>query len=220
MIENIKKLGLNEYEARAYKSLLPRGKDTAVSVSKAANIPRARVYDVLFSLEKKGFVTRSASKPIEFAVVKPLHAFNRVADKKKQELDLHLEEFRTIAATLEDSLGNIDLGEDSAWVVSGRDNIYSKIAEELDNCQEAVVISSSEDGIKRKRAFFCQKLADLSDKGVKIISRNNVNSRFVVFDKNSVLLFMSPEGLEKNSEKALLIRSPFVANFFRSSSKK
>ncbi|MCR4336084.1 MAG: hypothetical protein NUV57_06160 [archaeon] len=219
MIESIKKLGLNEYEARAYNALLSSGKASAVFVSKSSNIPRARVYDVLFSLEKKGFVTRSASKPIEFSVVKPLIAVESVSEAKKIELDKNLEEFKIIAQTLEQKAGIEADFSDSVWVVEGRRNIYSKIAEQLENTKDNVLICSSDAGLKRKKGYFDKKLASLTSKGVKIASKSSLNSRFLVFDKNSVLLFLNQEKVSEDQEKALLINSPFVANYFYSNGK-
>ncbi|MCR4368411.1 MAG: hypothetical protein NUV67_00725 [archaeon] len=220
MIDGIKKLGLNDYEARAYKSLLQKGKDTAVQIAKSSGVPRARVYDVLFSLEKKGFVVRGASKPIEFSVVRPTKAFEAQADKEKQSLELRLSESRSIAEILEKgaSFEQATSGE-GAWIVEGRDNIYSRVAEEMENCKESVLISSSPEGIKRKKEAFDKKLARLSARGVRVISRNAANSRYLVMDKQKVVLFLNHEK-NAQSEKALFIQSPFVANYFYSNSKK
>ena len=220
MLESIKKLGLNEYESKAYFELLKKGNESAVSISKDSGIPRARIYDILFSLEKKGFVMRSTSKPIKFGVIKPTSAFNKVAKEKRTELDQHLEEFKIIAQQLEDSSDySSNLGEDSAWTLEGRDNIYTKISEQLENCKDTVIISSTKEGIDRKKSVFDAKLAELEKKGVKVITKPGDNSRFMVFDTDSVLLFMNQEK-EKNNEKALLIKSPFIANYFQSTVKK
>jgi len=221
MIESIKKLGLNQYEARAYNALLTSGKSSAVAVSKSSDIPRARVYDVLFSLEKKGFVTRSASKPIEFNVVKPMKAYEFLAQAKKKELNSTLEEFKVIASVLESkAIIESSAFEESAWIVEGRQNIYARVSEQLENAKETVLICSSGDGIKRKKGFFSKKLASLAQKGVKVTTKPSLNSRFIVFDKNNIMLFLNPEKGSETQEKALLINSPFVANYFYSNGKK
>src|SRR3989338_4404571 len=103
MIENIKKLGLNEYESRAYRALLSSGKSSAVGVSKKAAIPRARVYDVLFSLEKKGFAAKSLSKPVEFSPLSPTNAIEVIAKSSRKQLDASLSELGMIAEALEKS---------------------------------------------------------------------------------------------------------------------
>lgn len=217
MIENIKKLGLNQYEARAYQSLLRTGIGSAVSISKFAHIPRARVYDVLVSLESKGFVIRSASKPIEFSVVKPTQAFEIIANQKKAELESSLSEISDVAKSLEKSIViTKSSNEDSAWIVEGRNNIYSKIGEELDNCSETVLISSSDEGLKRKKGFFEKKLNTLTKNGVKITLKPRVDSRFMVFDKKRAMMFLSTDKESQDQEKALFIQSPFVANYLHS----
>jgi len=221
MIDQIKKLGLNEYESRVYNSMLKIGKSSAVLVSKQAAIPRARVYDVLFSLEKKGFVLRSASKPIEFLAVKPSKVYESIVNSKKEEMESSLTELKSVTKMLEkNSNYNPDFGKETAWVVEGRNNIYSVISEQLENCSESVLISSSEEGIKRKKSFLNKDFDALLKKGVKVISKPRTNSRFVVFDKSSVMLFLNSDKSDEKQEKALLIKSPFIANYFYSNSKK
>ena len=48
--------GLNLYEVKIWTALLSRGVSTAGELSDIANVPRSRSYDILESLEKKGFV--------------------------------------------------------------------------------------------------------------------------------------------------------------------
>ncbi|MBR9690362.1 TrmB family transcriptional regulator, partial [Candidatus Woesearchaeota archaeon] len=55
-LEKIKEFGLNTYESKIWTALLSRGVSTAGELSDIANVPRSRSYDVLESLEKKGFV--------------------------------------------------------------------------------------------------------------------------------------------------------------------
>lgn len=58
LVEQIKKLGFNEYEAKSYVSLVKLGTVSAYQVSKDSGIPRARIYDVLNSLVEKGIVLK------------------------------------------------------------------------------------------------------------------------------------------------------------------
>jgi sugar-specific transcriptional regulator TrmB len=57
-IEKLKVFGLNSYEAKIWVALLSRGVSSAGELSDISNVPRSRSYDVLESLEKKGFITR------------------------------------------------------------------------------------------------------------------------------------------------------------------
>ena len=59
-LNKIKDFGLNSYEAKLWVALLSRGVSTAGELSDIASVPRSRTYDVLESLEKKGFIERSS----------------------------------------------------------------------------------------------------------------------------------------------------------------
>lgn len=58
ILQQLKKLGFNEYEAKSYVSLVKQGTVTAYQVSKDSGIPRARIYDVLSNLVEKGIVLK------------------------------------------------------------------------------------------------------------------------------------------------------------------
>src|SRR3989344_4097956 len=221
-LEIAKKLGLNEYESRAYIAMLRLGTGEASEVSRNAGIPRARVYDVLTSLEKRGFIEKKPSKPVAYVAVSPLKAFSSIKEQKKEHLEKHLGEIEAIAAVLEKQLfqkENQFSGDEHAILIEGRVNIYSKLAGLLENSQESAIICSSDEGIMRKKQGFASKLASLNRRGVKVKFRKSPNSRFAVVDKKSVLLFLHPENIDEKQEKALLINSPFIASYLLSRKK-
>ena len=49
-LEELTRLGLTIYEAKAYLALIRRGSSTAAEVARLAGVPRQRIYDVLASL--------------------------------------------------------------------------------------------------------------------------------------------------------------------------
>ena len=67
----LKQIGLNQYESRIYSALLAGGSLTAGELAESSNVPRSRVYDVLTSLEKKGFAIVKLGKPVKYLGVKP-----------------------------------------------------------------------------------------------------------------------------------------------------
>lgn len=56
IIEDMKKLGLSEYEAKAYLKLIEDYPVNGYTLSKNSGIPRSRIYEVLDSLKKKQIV--------------------------------------------------------------------------------------------------------------------------------------------------------------------
>src|SRR5512146_513786 len=69
---------LNLYEVKIWTALLSRGVATAGELSDIANVPRSRSYDVLESLERKGFVIMKLGKPIKYIAVPPSEVLERV----------------------------------------------------------------------------------------------------------------------------------------------
>ena len=84
-LNKLKDFGLNSYEAKLWTALLSRGVATAGELSDIANVPRSRSYDVLESLEKKGFAITKLGKPIKYVAVPPPEVVERV--KKKIETE-------------------------------------------------------------------------------------------------------------------------------------
>ena len=63
--------GLNLYEAKVWLALLRKGIASAGEVATISGIPRSRTYDVLESLEKRGFAMAKLEKPVKYVGVKP-----------------------------------------------------------------------------------------------------------------------------------------------------
>ena len=74
---------LNLYEVKIWTALLSRGVSTAGELSDIADVPRSRNYDVLESLEKKGFVINKLGKPIKYMAIPPKEVVERVKKNLK-----------------------------------------------------------------------------------------------------------------------------------------
>jgi len=69
--EGLVKLGLKEYEARVYASLVALGEGTVRQVHDASKVPRPRIYDVVESLSDKGLVEIRQGTPLCFRATEP-----------------------------------------------------------------------------------------------------------------------------------------------------
>ena len=69
---------LNIYEVKIWTALLSKGVSSAGELSDISNVPRSRSYDILESLEKKGFVIMKLGKPIKYITVDPKEVLERV----------------------------------------------------------------------------------------------------------------------------------------------
>ena len=57
---------LNVYETKVWLALLSKGIAAAGEVADISGVPRSRAYDVLESLEKKGFALTKLGKPVKY----------------------------------------------------------------------------------------------------------------------------------------------------------
>lgn len=56
LVETLQAAGLSPYESQAYVALLARGTASATDIADASDVPAPRIYDVLRSLEERGYV--------------------------------------------------------------------------------------------------------------------------------------------------------------------
>ena len=68
-------LGLSEYEAKVYVSLIERGAAKARTLSTMSGVPRTKVYSVLKKLVDIGLVVEIPEEPRRFAPLPPKTAF-------------------------------------------------------------------------------------------------------------------------------------------------
>src|SRR3989337_2263830 len=112
---------LNLYEVKIWTALLSRGVSTAGELSDIANVPRSRSYDVLESLEKKGFVVMKIGKPIKYIAVAPTEAVERIKRLEDLKTTDVLQELQTLHSQGIELVEPSDLGGS----LKGRHNLYN-----------------------------------------------------------------------------------------------
>src|SRR3989338_1659372 len=90
---------LNEYEVKIWTALLSRGISSAGELSEISNVPRSRSYDVLETLEKKGFVMMKLGKPIKYMAVKPEEILRRVKSQLSRQAEEHIKMLEDVRNT-------------------------------------------------------------------------------------------------------------------------
>ncbi len=168
--------GLNLYEAKIWTALLSRGIATAGELSDIANVPRSRSYDVLESLEKKGFVTMKFGKPIKYIAVQPSEVVERVKKHMLTETKKRIDRLDKIRQTeILDELEQlhsegIELVDPSelSGSVKGRHNLYNHLEVMIKGAEKTVTIVTTTQGLIRKIDAFKPIFEDLKRRGVKI----------------------------------------------------
>jgi sugar-specific transcriptional regulator TrmB len=85
-INQLIRLGLTSYEAKAYLTLVRRDSFTAAQVSRQSGLPRQRIYDVLGSLVQKGIAVARPGAVVKYAATAPELAINMLVEQHRQEL--------------------------------------------------------------------------------------------------------------------------------------
>ena len=168
--------GLNLYEVRIWTALLSRGVSTAGELSDIGNVPRSRAYDVLESLEKKGFVTMKLGKPIKYLVVEPKEVVERVKKLVNENAAYKVKRLDDLRGT--DVLNELDLlhsqgiefvePADLSGAIRGRHNLYTHLELMIKGAQKSVVLMTTQKGFLRKVEALKPELEKLNKKGVKV----------------------------------------------------
>lgn len=167
---------LNLYEVKLWVSLLSRGVSTAGELSDIADVPRSRSYDVLESLEKKGFVVMKLGKPIKYIAIPPSEVVDRVkknmhfnAQEKIKRLDgVKGTPLLTELETLHTQGVNIVDPTDLSGCLRGRHNLYNHLDFLIKDAKKSVNIMTTEKGFIRKMEGLKPTLEKAQKKGVKI----------------------------------------------------
>ncbi len=180
---------LNLYEVRIWTALLSRGVSTAGELSDIGNVPRSRAYDVLESLEKKGFVVMKLGKPIKYLTVDPNEVVERVkklvkessVDQIKKLDELKKTPLLTELNTLHKQGIEFIEPTDLSGAIRGRHNLYTHLELMVKNAEKSISIMTTSKGIMRKVEALKPELEKLSKKGVKIriaapVSKENIQA--------------------------------------------
>ena len=156
--ETIKKVlsefGLTDRESEIYIFLAKHGVQKGGEISKQTKMPKALVYHILKSLEKKGVVESTLEFPARFLAV-PFEDFLELnirtkreeaalMEKKKNSL---LEDWKSISKT------EIEPKSEKFVVIEGTRKIYRKIAEMVEKTQKNLSTASTVSDLGRAEQF-------------------------------------------------------------------
>ncbi len=194
-LNKLKEFGLNSYESKLWTALLSRGISTAGELSDIASVPRSRSYDVLESLEKKGFIVMKLGKPIKYVAVDPSEVLERVKKRVKEDADRHsrmLDNLRGGEILKELSLlhsQGVELVEpmDFSGALKSRGNLYNHMETMIKTAQTSIDIMTTEEGFVRKAESMKSLLQKASKRNVKIkiaVPRNKETEKLAKEFKN------------------------------------
>lgn len=166
IIESLKEIGFNSYEAKVYLALLKKYPATGYEVAKRADIPQARAYDTLKYLENSHVVTTSGTKPVYYTPINPKELTSRYKRKVSSTIEF-----------LEKKLPSVkETHTEPVLDVRGAYTINHKITEAIKNAKREIFIEIWAHDFKYYEEF----LRDAYNRGVdvKIVGYDNFACSF------------------------------------------
>jgi sugar-specific transcriptional regulator TrmB len=134
---SLQQLGLTDYEIRSYTSLLEIGPATASELSEASDVPYSKIYEVLGSLEKKGWIEMEHGRPSKYYPKPPSVAMeiarSQLETAFKTNETLVLEELQP----LYEKKGVRERPD--IWIVRGEFNVLAKVRETIEHVQKEIL---------------------------------------------------------------------------------
>jgi len=175
--------GLNIYESKVWLALLSKGIANVGDIAEMSGVPRSRVYDVLESLEKKGFAIAKLGKPVKFIAVKPAVVLDRIKNNLIKEANEKVkvlgnlegtQDYKELEGIYNNCIEPVQV-EDVTSAIKGRSNIYAHMKELIGSAQKEVVLITTLDALKRKSGFLKPLFDKLKNKGIGITVASNEN---------------------------------------------
>jgi sugar-specific transcriptional regulator TrmB len=229
-------MNLNSYEAKIWLALLSRGISSASELADISKVPRSRCYDVLESLEKKGFVFMKIGKPIKYIAIEPEEVietqkkYSRIEENRMHDLMDSLTEsdtFKELQDLYNTGIHYIDCNEISTSILGSKSiNLFLK--DMLTRASKNVTIQTTEDGVKRKLKII--KKAVGKNVSVNIhapvvehtksknisFTKKQAGMRYIQVDDDEFLFFTSPEEINPEHESAIWVKSKFATDMMKS----
>ena len=171
LVDKLKEIGFNSYEAKVYIALLKKYPATGYEVAKLANIPQSRTYDTLKVLEEKNVVATSNTKPVSYTPIKPkqlISSYQKKMDSTLNYLEKHLPQVK-------------DTYNEPIITITGKPNIYNKVLEVIQNAKKEIYLEIWSQDYR----LFEQELLNAYNRNVeiRIVGYDNFTSRFgLVFE--------------------------------------
>ncbi len=162
---SLQEFGLTDYEIRSYTSLLEIGPATASELSEASGVPYSKIYEILGSLEKKGWIEMEHGRPSKYYPKPPSVALeitkSQLETALKTNEGLVLEELQP----LYEKKGVRERPD--IWIVRGNLNVLAKIRETIEHVQKEILaaVPSIPDPIAEMLVPLVKTIAE---RGVKV----------------------------------------------------
>ncbi len=166
-INELRLLGLTDYEAKTFVALFKIEEGTASQVAKVSKVPRSSVYEVLRSLEKKGSVILEQGKPMRYRLVPLASALESLEGYRKKEIEEMRENLENAKKDITESLEATEIvthiEEESFWTIRGDEKVLATIRDVIRGAKTDLKVATSRDIYD-----FLDDLKETEKNGIKV----------------------------------------------------
>jgi sugar-specific transcriptional regulator TrmB len=229
------------YETKVWLALLGKGVASAGEVAEISRVPRSRTYDVLESLEKKGFAIVKIGKPVKYLGVKPKIILEKLKNNVRKDAEDRIvglaniretEEFNKLEELYKGGISPVKR-EDISAAIRGRSNISNYVREIIQNAKKEVIICTNAEEIDSKKKLFQQTFEILKKSNIKIkvalsgenalikklendfgmkIRKISIDAKFFIIDRKEILFYLSKDKVQE--DVAIWLNSEFFSQAF------
>lgn len=187
----LREMGLTDYEARAYGGLVSAGPSTAGELSKTANVPYSRIYDILSRLERRGWVEVQSGRPARYRAKAPAEVVRLLkTDQERQLKELGEGIIKELEPLYE---RRVEAKRPDVWIIRGERNLFAKAREMLARAQVDALISLPR---------MTKEIAKLGP-FLPALALKNISVRVLVAEKPKLKKSELPENMEIRSRDTL-----------------
>ena len=164
-------LDFDELESKIYLSLLRTGPITASALAKDLNIDRARMYRTVDKLVDRNIISTTLSSPKLCIAAEPEKALKLALEKKEEEIKKIKKSGEEIVDKINNEITtNQGTNIPTLRIIQGKTNIYSDIAQLIENCTDTVYIATTlEDISKMYHSMIPEKIKICEKNGGKVV---------------------------------------------------
>ncbi len=216
--DNLRLLNLTEYESKTYLALVNTGISTVKEIREFAGIPYSREYDILESLEKRGYVVVQPGRPKLYRAVHPREVLSKELDVRANVI----EELINVLTPIYESSTKQSSFEEFIWMVKGTENIKDKITEMLGSAREEILVLGVRPIIEKSIIAALSKVRRkgvrvrvlgrvkgvehiLKEADLKYLNFEHDHSRFIMVDRKELILTSEEQA---NASCALYNKNP------------
>jgi HTH-type transcriptional regulator, sugar sensing transcriptional regulator len=194
-------LGLTEYEARTVNTLFKFIEADAPLISRNAEIPKTRIYDVLEKLKSKGIVLEVYGRPKKYKIIDPKEVFKNLFDIKRKELDVINRNIENVL--VKENWSNHIVAEEKILQVKNLNDYNKLLSQELQSADKEIIgFTHFDERLDALKETFSNEDLNIKlitkpltkqfdfPKNVQVQEREHSMDAFVV-DKNKVIMSLN-----------------------------